>query len=102
VQEGIHDKFVEELAIAMKEQLKVGSGFDQDTTQGPLINQIAINKVHKLVEDSKSKGGNLVMGGKRKDILSGNFYEPTLISNVSLDMEISREEIFGPVVSIMK
>ncbi len=86
----------------MKEQLKVGSGFDSDTTQGPLINKTAINKVHKLVEDSKSKGGKIVLGGKSKDILSGNFYEPTLISNVNLDMEISREEIFGPVVSIMK
>ncbi len=86
----------------MKEQLKVGSGFDSTVTQGPLINQQALEKVDRLVQDSASKGGNVILGGKRKEILSGNFYEPTLISDVNLDMDISREEIFGPVVSIMK
>ena len=102
MQEEVYDKFIEMLACAMKEQLRVGSGFDSNTTQGPLINPTAVNKVHRLVEDSAKKGGKIIMGGKRKEILSGNFYEPTLISDVNLDMDLSREEIFGPIVSIMK
>ena len=102
VQENIYDKFIVALADEMKNQLKVGSGFDKDVTQGPLINVNAINKVERLVEDSKSKGGKVVMGGKKCDILGGNFFEPTLISGVTTEMEISKEEIFGPVAAIMK
>ncbi|CAF0964219.1 unnamed protein product [Brachionus calyciflorus] len=80
VQENIYDKFILALAEEMKNQLKVGHGFENDVTQG----------------------GKIVMGGAKCDILGGNFFEPTLISDVNNDMEISREEIFGPVAAIMK
>ncbi len=54
-----------------------------------------------MVEDSRTKGAKIILGG-RKHNSSGNFYEPTLISDVKLNMEISREEIFGPVAAVMK
>lgn len=101
VQENIHDEFVAELTKAMKEQLRVGCGFDQKTTQGPLINQNSVDKVHRLVEDSRAKGGKVLLGGKATGD-AGYFYEPTLITDVSLDMEIANEEIFGPVAAILK
>lgn len=101
VQENIHDEFVTALTKAMKEQLIVGSGFDMNTTQGPLISQNSVDKVHRLVEDSRAKGGNVVLGGKSTGDV-GFFYEPTLITNVNLNMEIATEEIFGPVASIIK
>lgn len=56
----------------------------------------------RLIEDSKSKGAKLVTGGKACNILGGNFYEPTLLTGIKDDMLISKEEIFGPVVSIIK
>ncbi len=101
VQDSIYDKFVEELAKAMKQQLKVGSGFDNDVTQGPLINKAAVTKVDGLVKDSKAKGGKVVLGGAPHE-LGGNFYEPTLLTDINTDMEISREEIFGPVAAVMR
>lgn len=99
VQEEIYDEFVKKLAEEMKKQLKVGDGFDPKTTQGPLINSRAVDKVSRLVEDSRAKGGQILLGGKH---LSGNFYEPTLITDINENMEIAREEIFGPVAAIMK
>lgn len=102
VQEGIHDKFIEALAKAMKEQLIVGHGLDAKSTQGPLINKRALEKVKRLVDDSKSQGAQVVLGGNICNISGGNFYEPTLVSGVKPDMELSREEIFGPVAAIIK
>ena len=57
--------------------------------------------MNRLVEDSRSKGSNVLMGGKPSD-QSGYFYEPTLITNINLDMEIASEEIFGPVAAVIK
>lgn len=98
VQEGVHDKFVEAFSKAVL-KLKIGDGFNADTTQGPLINERAVDKVARLVDDAKSKGAKLVTGGKK---LSGNFYEPTVLTGVKTDMQCYGEEIFGPVASIVK
>ena len=54
------------------------------------------------MDDCRSKGGHIVMGGKRNESLPGYFYEPTLVSDVNLDMSIATEEIFGPIASIIK
>lgn len=103
VQENIHDKFIEALAAAMKRDLRVGNGFDNNTTQGPLINEAAVKKVQGLIDDSVSKGGKVIIGGKPCTTSKvGNFYEPTIISHVNTTMKIAREEIFGPVASIIK
>lgn len=61
-----------------------------------------ILQVSRLIEDSRSKGAKIISGGKPCNIPGGNFFEPTLITDVEENMHISKEEIFGPVVSIMK
>jgi acyl-CoA reductase-like NAD-dependent aldehyde dehydrogenase len=92
------------LAKAMKEQLHIGHGLDAKSTQGPLINTRALDKVKRLVDDSSSKGAKIVLGGNISNIAngSGNFFEPTLLTDVNSSMEIYQEEIFGPIASIIK
>ncbi|XP_045407847.1 succinate-semialdehyde dehydrogenase, mitochondrial [Lemur catta] len=101
VQRGIHDSFVKEFAAAMKKSLRVGNGFEEGTTQGPLINEKAVEKVEKHVSDAVSKGATVVTGGKRHQ-LGKNFFEPTLLSNVTQDMLCSHEETFGPLAPVIK
>jgi acyl-CoA reductase-like NAD-dependent aldehyde dehydrogenase len=104
VQSQIHDSFVSELKAQMSQQLVVGNGFESNTTQGPLINQKGYEKVNRLVQDAVQKGATLVMGGRRCSHLEhlGYFYEPTILTGVDSSMDIYSEEIFGPVVSIIK
>lgn len=99
VQEGIYDQFISKLVDAMKDQLHVGDGFHEKTTQGPLISLKAVEKVNNFVKDSKEKGGKILLGGNR---LEGNFFEPTLIGDVTLNMKVAQEEIFGPIAAIIK
>ncbi|MBN3278158.1 SSDH protein, partial [Polyodon spathula] len=99
VQKGIHDVFVEKLAKAMEKELHVGHGFESKTTQGPLINERAAEKVEKQIADAVSHGAKVVKGGKR---LKGSFMEPTLLSNVTTDMLCTQEETFGPLVPVLK
>ncbi|XP_032503350.1 succinate-semialdehyde dehydrogenase, mitochondrial isoform X4 [Phocoena sinus] len=101
VQRGIHDSFVKKFAEAMKTNLHVGNGFEERTTQGPLINEKAVEKVEKHVSDAISKGATVVTGGKRHQV-GKNFFEPTLLSNVTRDMLCSQEETFGPVAPVIK
>ncbi|XP_025107764.1 LOW QUALITY PROTEIN: succinate-semialdehyde dehydrogenase, mitochondrial-like [Pomacea canaliculata] len=101
VQEGIYDRFVKRLAEVMKQELRVGDGTDPATTQGPLINKAAVDKVHSLVQDALAKGATAVLGGK-PDPRGGNFYQPTLLADVKTDMRCSLEEIFGPVATVFK
>ena len=100
VQSNIHNEFIEALITAVAE-LKVGNGLDEDTSQGPLINEMAIDKVHAHVEDALLGGGKLILGGKRASI-GGTFYEPTIITNVNENMLVSREETFGPLAGVIK
>lgn len=95
IQRGIYDAFAARLAEKVK-ALKVGSGFEAGTVQGPLINTAALEKVETLVGDASGKGGTVLAGGKLH-ALGGTFYEPTLITGGSQDMRIAREEVFGPV-----
>ena len=100
VHESIHDAFVEKLA-ARTAKMKVGNGFDEGVVQGPLIEEAAVKKVEQHVSDATAKGAKLVAGGKRSS-LGGLFYEPTVLSNVTPDMLIMREETFGPVAAVVK
>ncbi|XP_038652879.1 LOW QUALITY PROTEIN: succinate-semialdehyde dehydrogenase, mitochondrial [Scyliorhinus canicula] len=101
VQEGIHDSFVEKLVTAMQRELCVGNGFDEQTTQGPLINERAVKKVEDQISDAVSRGASIVTGGKRHS--SGRtFFEPTLLSNVTTDMLCAQEETFGPLAPVLK
>ncbi|XP_032869429.1 succinate-semialdehyde dehydrogenase, mitochondrial isoform X2 [Amblyraja radiata] len=101
VQEGIHDAFVEKLVKAMHSELRVGSGFDEQTTQGPLINERAVEKVEHQISDAVSRGACIVTGGKRHN-LGASFFEPTLLSKVTTDMLCTQEETFGPLVPVLK
>ncbi|XP_023555753.1 succinate-semialdehyde dehydrogenase, mitochondrial [Octodon degus] len=101
VQRGIHDSFVKKFAEAIQKSLRVGNGFEEGTTQGPLINERAVEKVEKHVSDAVSKGATVVTGGKRHPY-GRNFFEPTLLSNVTGDMLCSHEETFGPLAPVIK
>ncbi|XP_053252730.1 succinate-semialdehyde dehydrogenase, mitochondrial isoform X2 [Podarcis raffonei] len=101
VQKGIHDAFVEKFARAIKSELRIGNGFDEGTTQGPLINEKAVEKVEKHIHDAVSQGASIVTGGKRHSY-GKNFFEPTLLSNVTTRMLCTQEETFGPLAPVMK
>lgn len=100
VQDGVYDAFSEKLAKAVK-ALQVGNGLDKDVTQGPLIDEAALAKVEELVGEAVAKGANVVLGGKRH-ALGGTFYEPTILCNVTKDMRVAKEEIFGPVSPLFR
>uniref|UniRef100_A0A671SAA8 Succinate-semialdehyde dehydrogenase n=1 Tax=Sinocyclocheilus anshuiensis TaxID=1608454 RepID=A0A671SAA8_9TELE len=99
VQSGIHDAFMEKLAKAMDAELKFGHGSEPATTQGPLINTRAAEKVENQIADAVAQGAVIVRGGKR---LEGSFMQPTLLSNVNTDMQCMREETFGPLIPVVK
>jgi succinate-semialdehyde dehydrogenase/glutarate-semialdehyde dehydrogenase len=98
VQDGVYDRFAVKLAEAVK-ALKVGNGFEAGVTTGPLINRAAVAKVQEHIGDAVGKGAKVVLGGKA---LGGNFFEPTLIRDVTSDMAIAREETFGPVAPLFR
>lgn len=101
VQDVIYDEFVKRLAEAIKNQLVVGNGLDEGVNIGPLINEAAVNKVDDFVTDAVKKGATKIVGGN-KHSLGKNFYEPTLLVNVTTDMKCMKDEIFGPVAVIIK
>lgn len=101
VQEGIYDQFSKALSAAMSEQLIIGDGMKSGVTQGPLINEKAVEKVEAHVRDAVSKGGKVVRGGKRHQQQT-LFFEPTLIENATADMLVAQEETFGPVAPLFK
>ena len=99
VHKKVQDEFVEKFAKAIK-VIQVGNGMEAGSTQGPLIEQAALEKVERHVADALSKGARLIAGGKPSS-LGGTFYEPTILSNVTSDMLITYEETFGPVAPII-
>jgi succinate-semialdehyde dehydrogenase/glutarate-semialdehyde dehydrogenase len=100
VQDGVYDAFAAKLAERVK-ALKVGPGTEAGVTQGPLINADAVAKVEAHVQDATRQGAKVVVGGKRH-ALGGTFYEPTVLTNVTADMQIFREETFGPVAPLIR
>ena len=100
VQDGIYDVFAQKLASAVS-TLKVGNGTEPGVTQGPLIDQAAVHKVRELLDDALGKGARLVCGGKPHE-LGRSFFEPTIIVDVTQEMRITREEIFGPVAPLIR
>ena len=98
VQDGVYDAFVAQFTAKVK-LMKVGNGFEDGVAQGPLIEDAAVAKVTRHVADALAKGGKLETGGKA---LSGQFFEPTVISGATADMACAREETFGPFAPIFK
>lgn len=100
VQEGIHDALVEKLAAAITE-LQPGDGAREGTTQGPLIDIRAVEKVQSHIRDALDKGASLVVGGQ-PHALGGTFFQPTLVTGVTQEMRFAREETFGPVAPVFR
>jgi succinate-semialdehyde dehydrogenase/glutarate-semialdehyde dehydrogenase len=100
VQEPIYDQFVAHFLEAVQ-ALKVGNGFEEGVTQGPLIDQHAIDKMEAHVKDALTHGAKLLTGGKRH-ALGANFYEPTILLNLTKQMRLYNEETFGPIAAIAK
>jgi succinate-semialdehyde dehydrogenase/glutarate-semialdehyde dehydrogenase len=98
VQEGVYDAFAKKLSEAVA-KLRVGNGTEDGVTTGPLINPAAVKKVEEHIADAVAKGGKVILGGKH---ISGNFFEPTLITGVTTEMAVAREETFGPVAPLFK
>lgn len=100
VQESVHEQFVEKM-IELNQKRKVGDPFDADTQQGPQVDQAQFDKIMKYIEIGKSEGAACLTGGQRFGD-RGYFVEPTLFDDVQDDMAIARDEIFGPVLSVLK
>jgi succinate-semialdehyde dehydrogenase / glutarate-semialdehyde dehydrogenase len=100
VQERVYEEFAEKLTAAVG-ALRVGDGLKGVTDQGPLIDAKAIAKVEEHVADAVAKGASVVLGGKRH-ALGGNFFEPTILTQVTPNMLVAREETFGPVAPLFK
>jgi len=98
VQSGIYDEFARRLSQRVS-ALVVGDGLEGETQQGPLINGAAVSKVDSHVHDALEKGGKLAVGGSRR---VGYFYDPTVITRVTPEMALFREETFGPLAGLLR
>jgi succinate-semialdehyde dehydrogenase/glutarate-semialdehyde dehydrogenase len=100
VQDGIYDAFAERLAAAAK-ALVVGNGLDDGVEQGPLIDMAAVEKVESHIQDATSRGARVVTGGGRH-ALGRTFFEPTVLTEVTPEMAVAREETFGPLAPLFR
>jgi len=100
VQEGVYDQFLEKFTARAKKNV-VGDPFAADTFQGPQVSKLQFDRIMEYIEAGKKAGAKVETGGQRKGD-KGYFIEPTIFSNVTEDMKITQEEIFGPVCSITK
>lgn len=100
VQDGVYEAFTTALAAAVG-QLKVGDGFEDGVQQGPLIDEAAVEKVEAHIADAVSRGATLVQGGKRH-ARGGLFFEPAVLTGVTQDMLVCREETFGPIAPVIR
>lgn len=100
VQDGIYDALAERLVEAVS-KLKVGDGRQDGSTQGPLIDEDAVAKVQSHIADATEKGATVRIGGQRS-ALGGTFFEPTVLTGVTQDMKVSKEETFGPLAPLFR
>ena len=100
VQAGVYEDFAEKLAAKVRE-MKVGDGFEEGVNAGPLISDKALSKVEEHVNDAVAKGAKIALGGRR-EARGGLFYTPTILTGVTGEMKIAREETFGPVAPLFK
>ncbi|MBN9317431.1 MAG: NAD-dependent succinate-semialdehyde dehydrogenase [Devosia sp.] len=98
VQADVYDEFADKFAAAVA-KLRVGDGFGEGITTGPLIDEKAVEKVERHLTDALRKGGRLLAGGKRR---GGLFFEPTIVADATADMVLAREETFGPLAPLFR
>lgn len=101
IQENVCEEFVAKLSAAIK-NLVIGDGKDNCVQIGPMINEAQLHKVANFVEDARSKGANIIFGGRALPEKGALFYEPTIITDIKPNMLLYNEEVFGPVASIIK
>jgi succinate-semialdehyde dehydrogenase/glutarate-semialdehyde dehydrogenase len=99
VQEGIKDEFIEKFTSKVKE-LKLGVGTDESVDIGPVVNVPAVEAIEGLIAAAVEAGAKIITGGKRSD-LGACFFEPTILSDVTMDMKVAYKEIFGPIAPII-
>lgn len=99
VQKGIYDEFAKRFAEKVR-AFKLGAGFGEGVTHGPVIHSRAIEKVNEHVRDAESKGAKVVVGGNKVPSLGPNFFELTVLTGMTKDMKIASEETFGPVAGL--
>jgi succinate-semialdehyde dehydrogenase/glutarate-semialdehyde dehydrogenase len=100
VQDSVYDAFVEKLSAKVK-AMKIGDGTEQGVTQGPLINEAAVEKTENHIADAVSHGARVIVGGKRH-ALGGTFFEPTVLADVRPDALVAHEETFGPLAPVFR
>lgn len=101
VQDGIYDEFADKLTKRVAE-LKTGNGLEEDVKVGPLINKGAVEKVVELVDDAVKKGAQVTVGGHDSEQGDERYYQPTVLTNVTDDMDVFSTEIFGPVAALYR
>lgn len=101
VQSSIYDDFAQKFAAKVKD-FKVGSGYDSSVTHGPLIHDRAISKVDSHVRDAQSKGAKILIGGQTMPDLGPNFFQPTILTEMNVNMQLAGEETFGPVAGLFR
>lgn len=99
VQRGIYDEFVKRFVEKVK-GFKVGAGFEEGVTHGPVIHGRAIEKIDEHVRDAESKGAKVAVGGRKLSDLGPNFYDMTVLTDMNKDMLVASEETFGPVAGL--
>jgi aldehyde dehydrogenase (NAD+) len=100
IQRGVHDALVDRL-VELAGRIRLGDPTDPASEMGPLANAPQLDKVSGLMERARAEGAEVAHGGRVSPSLGGLFYEPTILTGVRPDMEIAREEVFGPVLSVM-
>ena len=100
VQTGIHDAFAKALSDKVA-AMKVGDGFEEDVAQGPIIGQQGFDKINRHIEDAKNKGGT-VLTGRAPHEKGGTFFQPTVLTGATSEMDLYGEETFGPVAALFK
>jgi len=100
VQASVYEVFAAKLAARVG-QLKVGFGLDEGVTQGPLIDDSAVGKVESHIRDAVEKGARVLTGGQRHE-MGGTYFQPTVLADVTTDMQVCREETFGPVAPLFR
>lgn len=100
VHDAVYDEFTDKLIAAVR-KLKVGNGLESHVTQGPLINAGAVAKIEEHIADALAKGARIVEGGHRH-ALGGNFFAPTVLTDVTASMKVAREETFGPLAPLFR
>jgi succinate-semialdehyde dehydrogenase/glutarate-semialdehyde dehydrogenase len=101
VQDGVYDEFVQKFAAKVA-AVKIGNGFLDGVSQGPLIEPAAIDKVERHVQDAVAKGGKVLTGGARATNVGAQFFQPTVLANATSDMLCATEETFGPFAPVFR